>query len=192
MAEHAQRFEVVHTDPDTRIVRRKVIPYPSEEFDELVVKLFDPNNNDYTGNFVPNDTPLGERGRGKVFHYRLKSSHYQDVTINYEIKDGVTRFIDFNGITVDGYKIGTRKSEDGDLLEVDLKKSKFAPTDGKEVNRIRYVLWAIQRFNNELLEEAGTEDDDELEETDESEDKPEETRESNDGDVTFGKKPDVL
>ena len=114
---------------------------------------------------MDNDTPVGERGRGKVFHYRLKSSHYQSKTINYEIKDGVIRFIDFNGLIVDGYRIDTRHSEDGDLLEVDLKKSKFAPTDAKEVNRIRYVLWAIQKFNNELLEEADSEDMPEGEET---------------------------
>lgn len=158
MVEQATRFEVVRTDPNSHIVRRWVIPFPGQEFNELAVKLFDPNDNTYQGHFVDNDTPLGERGRGKVFHYRLKSSHYQSKTINYEIKDGVIRFIDFNGLIVDGYRIDTRHSEDGDLLEVDLKKNKFAPTDAKEVNRIRYVLWAIQKFNNELLEEADSDD----------------------------------
>lgn len=158
MVEQATRFEVVRTDPNSHIVRRWVIPFPGQEFNELAVKLFDPNDNTYRGHFVDNDTPLGERGRGKVFHYRLKSSHYQSKTINYEIKDGVIRFIDFNGLIVDGYRIDTRHSEDGDLLEVDLKKNKFAPTDAKEVNRIRYVLWAIQKFNNELLEEADSDD----------------------------------
>lgn len=159
MANEAQRFEVVHTDPDTHIVHRKVIEFPSAEFNELAFALFNDDSDEYTGHFVPNDTPLGERGRGKIFHYRLKSSHYQDTVINYEIKDGVIRFIDFPGILVDSYNVGVRKTEDGDLLEVDLGKEKFAPTDGKEVNRIRYVLWAIQRFNNELLEEAGTQDE---------------------------------
>lgn len=158
MVEQATRFEVVRTDPNSHIVRRWVIPFPGQEFNELAVKLFDPNDNTYRGHFVDNDTPIGERGRGKVFHYRLKSSHYQSKTINYEIKDGVIRFIDFNGLIVDGYRIDTRHSEDGDLLEVDLKKNKFAPTDAKEVNRIRYVLWAIQKFNNELLEEADSDD----------------------------------
>ena len=158
MVEQATRFEVVRTDPNSHIVRRWVIRFPGQEFNELAVKLFDPNDNTYRGHFVDNDTPLGERGRGKVFHYRLKSSHYQSKTINYEIKDGVIRFIDFNGLIVDGYRIDTRHSEDGDLLEVDLKKNKFAPTDAKEVNRIRYVLWAIQKFNNELLEEADSDD----------------------------------
>lgn len=158
MVEQATRFEVVRTDPNSHIVRRWVIPFPGQEFNELAVKLFDPKDKTYRGHFVDNDTPVGERGRGKVFHYRLKSSHYQSKTINYEIKDGVIRFIDFNGLIVDGYRIDTRHSEDGDLLEVDLKKSKFAPTDAKEVNRIRYVLWAIQKFNNELLEEADSED----------------------------------
>ena len=156
-----QRFEVVYTDQETHIVRRKVIPFPSDEFNKLAVKLFDDNDKALTGHFVDNDTPLGERGRGKVFHYRIRSSHYEDKTVNYEIKDGVVRFIDFTPITADGYLINVRHSEDGDLLEPDLKKSKFAPTDGKEGNRICWVLRAAQKFNNELLEEVGDEDDDE-------------------------------
>lgn len=207
MAEEATRFEVIRTDPESHIVRRQVIPFPSEKFNELAVKLFDANDKTYTGHFVDNDTPLGERGRGKVFHYRLKSSHYQSETINYEIKDGVVRFIDFNGLIVDGYRIGTRHSEDGDLLEVDLKKSKFAPTDAKEVNRIRYVLWAIQKFNNELLEEADSDDmddEDEKEENSEEEtknDQEKDTEDDNDNDQSnddqqdnnlFNGKPGVL
>lgn len=182
MVEEAKRFEVIRTDPDSHIVRRRVIPFPSEEFNELAVKLFDAKDKTYRGHFVDNNTPLGECGRGKVFHYRLKSSHYQSKTINYEIKDGVIRFIDFNGLIVDGYQIGTRHSEDGDLLKVDLKKSEFAPTDAKEVNRIRYVLWAIQKFNNELLEEADsddlTEDDNEDTINKETENKDEQEKES--------------
>lgn len=45
------------------------------------------------------------------------------------------------------------------MLEVDLQKSKFAPTDNKEVNRIRWVLRAIQKFNNELLTEVADQED---------------------------------
>ena len=78
-----QRFEVVYTDQETHIVRRKVIPFPSDEFNKLAVKLFDDNDKALTGHFVDNDTPLGERGRGKVFHYRIRSSHYEDKTVNY-------------------------------------------------------------------------------------------------------------
>ena len=44
-------------------------------------------------------------------------------------------------------------------MEVDLQKSKFAPTDNKEVNRIRWVLRAIQKFNNELLTEVADQED---------------------------------
>ena len=33
-----QRFEVVYTDQETHIVRRKVIPLPRDEFNKLAVK----------------------------------------------------------------------------------------------------------------------------------------------------------
>ena len=108
------------------------------------------------------------RGRGKEFHFRLKRSKYDTKIISYELRNEsrgddeiiVQRFIDFKDFVADGFTISVRHTEnDGDLLEVDLQKSKFAPTDNKEVNRIRWVLRAIQKFNNELLTEVADQED---------------------------------
>ena len=155
-----RHFEVERLDEKTGIVSRRVIEWPSPDFDEIVGELFD-DESSVTGRFVSNDIPLGERAHGKVFKLRTSSSRSNELTVNYEIKDGVARFENFKEVLSDGFVIGVRHSEEGDLLKVNLGKAEFAPTDVKEVSRIRWVLRAIYNFNSELLEEAADSDDDE-------------------------------
>lgn len=152
------RLELTYIDPDTGMVSRQVVQEPSEKFSMLAPQLFAPDSH-YQIRRVADDTPLGEHGRGKVFHYRRNSSQYADETINYEIDKGVARFVHFKPLIAENFSVGVRHGEDGDLLEVDLGKSKFAPTDNKEVNRIHRVMRAIQKFNNELLNDAMDEDE---------------------------------
>lgn len=163
-----RHFEVIETNPQTGIITRRVIKQPSDEFDAIIADVLDGNNPNVQGTFVANDIPLGMRGRGKEFHFRLKRSKYDTKIISYELRNEsrgddeiiVQRFIDFKDFVADGFTISVRHTEnDGDLLEVDLQKSKFAPTDNKEVNRIRWVLRAIQKFNNELLTEVADQED---------------------------------
>lgn len=154
-----KRFEVRHTDPETNIVKREVIEFPGKKFNEVAIKIFDSNNTEYTGHFVDDNTPLGKQVRGRIFHYRLKGSVYQDITIYYEIKNGLVRFVNFKPFIVDGFEMLVSKGESGDLLGFDLKRSKFAPTDGKDVNRVRYIFWATQRFNNGILDDIADEED---------------------------------
>lgn len=163
-----RHFEVIETNPQTGIITRRVIKQPSDEFDAIIADVLDGDNPNVQGTFVANDIPLGMRGRGKEFHFRLKRSKYDTKIISYELRNEsrgddeiiVQRFIDFKDFVADGFTISARHTEnDGDLLEVDLQKSKFAPTDNKEVNRIRWVLRAIQKFNNELLTEVADQED---------------------------------
>lgn len=164
-----RHFEVIETNPQTGIITRRVIEQPSAEFDAIIADVLDDSNPYVAGSFVDNDVPLGMRGRGKEFHFRLKRSKYDTKIISYELRNEshgdddeviVQRFIDFKDFIADGFTISVRHTEnDGDLLEVDLQKSKFAPTDNKEVNRIRWVLRAIQKFNNELLTEVADQED---------------------------------
>lgn len=166
---NSRHFEVIETNPQTGIITRRVIEQPSAEFDAIIADVLDDNNPYVAGSFVANDVPLGMRGRGKEFHFRLKRSKYDTKIISYELRNEshgdddeviVQRFIDFKDFIADGFTISVRHTEnDGDLLEVDLQKSKFAPTDNKEVNRIRWVLRAIQKFNNELLTEVADQED---------------------------------
>lgn len=178
-----KRFEVQHTDPETNIVKREVIEFPGEKFNEVAIKIFDTKNTEYSGHFVDDNTPLGKQVRGKIFHYRLKGSVYQDITIYYEIKGGLVRFVNFKPFIVDGFEMFVSKGESGDLLGCDLKRPRFAPTDGKEVNRIRYVLWATQRFNNGILEDIAAEEDND-DENDISYDQTDDSKTNQDKDDT--------
>lgn len=168
MQEESSKFEIVRTDPDTGMISREVIPFPSDRFLELVPALIDRDSDAITGHFVDNDVPLGARGKGKLFRYRTSTNQYDTAVINYEITNGAIRFIDFSPIMVDGYTVDVRHGEDSDLLEVDLGKQKFAPTDSKEVNRIRWVLRTLQQFNNELMNEAMDDDSDVMEDNEDS------------------------
>lgn len=167
------RFEITHTDPDTGIVTRKVVEFPGPEYDDVTSMLFT-KQNDYSGKFVSDDTPLGEQGKGKIFHYRQggRGSSYSNVIVKYQVADGAIRFIDFKDIQAGGYSISVRHDDDSDYLEVDLGHSKFAPTDGKEVARIRWVLYATQKFNNELMQELNAEDDEGVDEGLDDDDEP--------------------
>lgn len=158
-----RHFEVERLDPVTGIVSRRVILQPGAEFDEIVTQLFD-ENSPVKGHFVSNDVPLGDRAKGKVFKYRATSSQISEVTINYKIVNGAPRFVGYKDLLSDGYVISVRHSDVGDLLEIDLGKSKFAPTDGKEVTIIRRIFKSVQEFNNELLGEVDDDEVDDIEE----------------------------
>lgn len=170
----SQKFEVVKTDPETGIVKRRVIRVPSKEYDQFTFEFFrNKGRGELDGHFVSNDTPLGERGRGKVFRYRRSASQYEHTVVNYEIQNGVARFIGFKGVIAEGYPITTCHTEEGDLLQVELKSPKIALTDAKEANKLRWVFRITQQFNSELLNEVeeAEDPDDEIQKDVNKEDK---------------------
>lgn len=154
-----KRFEVTYVDKDTGLIRKEVFQPGSNEFNLAVGYASDPSFPNITGKYVDNSTQLGLVGKGKKLRIRKGKTVYTDEQVNYEIKDGSVRFIDFKPFIVLGYSINKRDTDDGDLLEVDLKKDKFAPVDPRETKDITYLLRAIQHFNSELLEEAENDDD---------------------------------
>lgn len=157
--QETHRIEISVKDPKTGVISRRVIAFPSKEFLEIVPKLIDKEDNGTTAKFVENSVPLGNRGKGKVFRYRTSHGQYFETVINYEIIDNEIKFIDFEPMIIDDYTVDVRHSKDGDLLEIDLGKERFAPTDSKEVSRISRLLRYAQKFNNELINETMDEDD---------------------------------
>lgn len=160
MSRVTKRYEVTYMDPDTKLIRREVLNTDSDEFKVAVSYVSDPDFPNITGKFVNSETPVGLVGRAKRLRIRKGKTVYTNEQINYEIKDGSVRFIGFKPFIVLGFTIDKRETDDGDLLEVDLKKSKFAPVDPRETKDIAYLLRSVQRFNADLLEESDTDDDD--------------------------------
>lgn len=175
MSRVTKRYEVTYMDPDTKLIRREVLNTDSDEFKVAVSYVSDPDFPNITGKFVDSDTPVGLVGRAKRLRIRKGKTVYTNEQINYEIKDGSVRFIGFKSFIVLGFTINKRETDDGDLLEVDLKKSKFAPVDPRETKDIAYLLRSVQRFNADLLEESDTDDDDfDSDDSDSSDDDKEE------------------
>lgn len=173
MENPTNRFEVTYVNPDTRQIETRVIDPNTPEFMKLALMAMD--GTQVKGKFVSDDTPLGIKGRAKQFHYR-RGSTYADQTIKYHIDDdGVARFDDFKPFMVLQYLINSESTDDGDLLSVDLRDSKFAPTDRREVNNMAYILKRVQEFNQEMMTIP-----DESDENNELEDDEHETPTNND------------
>lgn len=182
MSRVTKRYEVTYMDPDTKLIRREVLNTDSDEFKVAVSYVSDPDFPNITGKFVDSDTPVGLVGRAKRLRIRKGKTVYTNEQINYEIKDGSVRFIGFKPFIVLGFTINKRETDDGDLLEVDLKKSKFAPVDPRETKDIAYLLRSVQRFNADLLEESDTDDDDF--DSDDSDSSDDDKEKSNKGNLT--------
>ena len=155
-------LRVTFKDPASGLLQTKVIKRDSDEWEKYLPKLLDKNDLSVTGEIVPSSVPLGNESKGKVYHYRqgAKGSTYTDRTIYYERSDnGSLRFRDFKPFTVAGYTIDCEHGEDCDYLNVDLGKQKWAPTDAKEIGTLRWLLQSLQKFNNDIQEEANSFED---------------------------------
>lgn len=151
------KFQVTYTDSEQHLTRVEVVEVGTKRFNEIALRAMDPEEENIVGSYVPDDTPIGLVGKAKQLHYREKSG-YVDKQINYEVKDGTIKFLDFLPFEIYGYKIDKHRTDSGDLLKVITKSAEIIPIDKATIRDLTYLLRRIQKFNDELLDELYAEE----------------------------------
>lgn len=141
------------TYKENEITREEVVSVDSERFVQLLQQGIDKIVK------AKPDAKIGVIGSVKALVYRDdKETH--TVNINYDTNNGDAITISkFKPFAIRGYQITVESTKYGDILCVDLKKSKYAIINRTEANDMIYAIRNIQEFNDKLVGELDRNDE---------------------------------